>query len=84
VTIFGFNQESLERHGVTEQECLQALADAMKIEVEESESADGNPRSMWVCKTQPGRLLEVGVEYMGGMDWVYHADNAQAQYRNKY
>ena len=84
MTIFGFNHDSLDRHSISEQECLQVLADPLKVEVEEGESDDENPRSMWVGKTQQDRLLEVGVEYMDGMDWIYHADNAQAQYRAIY
>ncbi len=82
--IFGFNHDSLDRNGVSEQECLQALADPLKIEVEEDESESGNPRSMWVGKTQLDRLLEVGVEYLEDMDWIYHANNAQAKYRERY
>jgi hypothetical protein len=39
---------------------------------------------MWIGKTQLERMLEVGVEYMDGMDWIYHADNAQARFRTKY
>lgn len=84
MTIFGFNHDSLDRNGVSEQECLEVLADPLKIEVDEGESLDENPRSMWVGKTQLNRLLEIGVEYMDGMDWIYHADNAQAQYQIRY
>ena len=84
MTIFGFNHDSLERHGIFELECLEVLADPFKVEVEEGESDDENPRVMWFGKTRLGRLLEIGVEYMEGMDWIYHANNAQAQYRAKY
>ncbi len=84
MAIFGFNDESLDRHGVSHQECLEVLADPTKIEIDEGESADGFPRIMWVGMTFLNRLLEVGVEYMPDMDWIYHADNAQAKYRNKY
>lgn len=84
MTIFGFNHDSLDRHGVSEQECLQALDDPLRLEVEEGESDSENPRIMWVCKTDLERLLEIGVEYLEDMDWIYHADNAQAKYRRLY
>ena len=84
MVIFGFNHESLDRNGVSEEECMQVLADPLKVEVEEDQSTGGNPRSMWVGRTCLERLLEVGVEYLESMDWIYHADNAQAQYRRKY
>jgi hypothetical protein len=35
MSIFGFNDESLDRHGVSHQECLEVLADPTKIEVDE-------------------------------------------------
>lgn len=52
--IFGFNYESLDRHGVTAQECLEALADPLKVEVEEGESANQNPRSI-LGRQKPSR-----------------------------
>lgn len=82
--IFGFNHDSLDKNGVSEQECLQALADPLKVEVEEDESVSGNPRSIWVGKTHQDRLLEVGVEYLEHTDWIYHANNAQSKYRELY
>ncbi|HEY9871323.1 MAG TPA: hypothetical protein V6D08_19345 [Candidatus Obscuribacterales bacterium] len=54
--IFGSNHDSLSKNGVTGQECLQALSDPLKVEVEESDSESGNPRSMWVGKTHLDRL----------------------------
>lgn len=39
---------------------------------------------MWVGKTHLERLLEVGVEYLEGMDWIYHANSAQSKYRRQY
>jgi hypothetical protein len=84
LTIFGFNDESLTRHGVTQQECLQALADPLAIDIEEPDSADENTRIMWVGKTHTERTLEVGVEYLDGMDWIYHANDAQNDYKQEY
>jgi hypothetical protein len=82
MVIFGFNQDSLKRHNVTERECLEALADEQ--EVDDGESRDGNPTVMWLGMTMAGRLLEVGVEYLPSMDWVYHADDARSHYRKRY
>ncbi len=84
MAILGFNNESLVRHRVTQRECIEALADPCVVEVDESESNSGNPRVMWVGKTNLERLLEVGVEYLEGMDWIYHANNAQNKYRRQY
>lgn len=84
LAILGFNNESLVRHGVTQRECIEALADPCVVEVEEGESNSGNPRIMWVGRTQLERLLEVGIEYLDDMDWIYHADNAQSKYRHQY
>lgn len=84
MAILGFNSDSLVRHGVTPQECMEALADPCVIEVDESENKSGNPRIMWVGKTQLERMLEVGVEYLDDMDWIYHANNAQSKYKSRY
>ncbi len=84
MTIFGFNYESLNRHQISDKECLEALADPDKIEIEQSESEDGNPRSMWLGKTNSERLIEVGVEYMEEMDWIYHANKVKAKYKAFY
>lgn len=81
---FEFNHDSLLRHDVTEHEIKQAIADPFVIDVEEGFSKSGFPRVMWVGYTESGRLLEVGIEYKENCDFVYHADNAQAKYRQLY
>ncbi len=46
MAILGFNSESLVRHGVTQRECIEALADPCVVEVDEGESNSGNPSAM--------------------------------------
>jgi uncharacterized DUF497 family protein len=81
---YGFNDDSLDRHGVTHEECIEALADMLKVDEEQTESKQGNPRIMWVGMTRLDRLLEVGVEYLQDMEFIYHANSAQAKYRKLY
>ncbi len=57
-----FNDESLNRHKVTHEECYQVLADPTKLEYDPGVSKDGNPRKMYVGYTLLDRRLEVGVE----------------------
>jgi len=84
MSIIGFNQDSLKRHKISERECYEALSDECRQEVEYGESKNGNPTIMWLGITHRGRLLEVGVEYLPGMDWAFHIDDAKAHYRKMY
>jgi len=84
MAIFGFNNHSLKRHKVKPLECLQALADPNKKEGLISESSNGNPTIIWIGSTMAGRLLEVGVEYLEDMDWIFHADSVGSHYKKLY
>ncbi len=84
MVIFAFNEDSLKRHRVTQRECLEALVDPVKLLASSDESKAGNPTTIWVGMTTKGRLLEVGVEYLEDMDWIYHANSARIHYRRAY
>jgi hypothetical protein len=56
----------------------------IKKEVITGESRNGNPTSIWVGTTMAGRLLEIGVEYLEDMDWIYHANSVSSHYRKLY
>jgi hypothetical protein len=84
MAIFGFNNHSLRRHKVKPRECMQALADPNKKEAQISESKNGNPTIIWIGGTMAGRLLEVGVEYLEDMDWIFHANFARSHYKKLY
>ena len=84
MTIFGFNNHSLKRHKVKPLECLYALADPNRKEGLIGESNNDNPTIIWIGATMTGRLLEVGVEYLEDMDWIYHADSARSHYKKLY
>lgn len=81
--IFSFNNNSLSRHNVSQQEILEALEDPYKIEVETGEY-ESNPTSLWIGKTFTERLLEVGVEYLEDSNHIYHAAKARAKFAVKY
>lgn len=81
--IISFNDNSLNRHGVTHREALEALGDPFKVEVITGEH-NGNPTSIWVGKTLGERLLEVGVEYLKDCEHIYHVSKARATYAVEY
>lgn len=84
-SIFTFNHDSLTRHNVTTDEIYQALADPAVLPVDEEPNRDDNPRVMWIGQTETNRLLEIGIEYIDGkFDFIYHANNAQAKYKQAY
>jgi hypothetical protein len=39
---------------------------------------------IWVGMADTGRLLEIGVEYLINMDWIYHANTARNYYKKVY
>jgi|GEM_PF-3490085 len=81
-----FNDTGLRKNGITREQVLQALGDTFVIDIPELvDSKRNNPRSMWVGKTYAEQLLEIGIEYLDENEWyIYHADNAQAKYKNAY
>jgi len=74
-----YNYESLDKHGVTEQEADEVYATGKDFDLEPSSS--GNDRIMVVGWTAAGRLLEVGIEYMPhGHDHIFHTSDATKPY----
>ena len=84
MTILTFNDDSLERGGVTREEAIEVLDDPMTVDDEEGESYQGNPRVMYVGKTLSERLLEIGVEYKEYETHIYHGRKASLRMRAKY
>jgi hypothetical protein len=75
-----YNYESLDRHGITEQEADEVYATGKDFDLEPS--ASGNDRIMVVGWTSSGRLLEIGIEYLPhGHDHMFHASDATKSYR---
>jgi hypothetical protein len=75
-----YNCESLDRHGITEQEADEVYATGKDYDMEPSNS--GNDRIMLVGWTSGVRLLEIGVEYMPhGHDHIFHTSDATKFYR---
>lgn len=85
MTIWSYNQKSLKKHSLTRWELADALRDPLLVEVNQSDSDSGNPRSMCVCMLNTATLLEIGIEFMeGDHNHVYHANSARSHYRKLY
>lgn len=75
-----YNHESLDKHGITEEEADEVYATGKDFDL--PPSGDGNDRIMVVGLTAIGRLLEVGIEYFpSGDEHIFHASEATKQYR---
>jgi uncharacterized DUF497 family protein len=84
MTLLTYNDDSFKRALVSLDEVKEALDDPLVLEVEEGESASGNPTVIYVGKTQTERLLEIGVEYKEFETHIYHARKANAKFRKLY
>ncbi len=87
--IIGYNMESLDGWGITTEQVDYVLAQynqgtELTKPIEFGESDNGNSTVLYVGFDQFGELLEVGVEYLDDMDWVYHARKAISSNRDKY
>jgi len=75
-----YNHDSLDRHGVSEQDVDEVYANGKDFDM--SSSVKGNDRIMVVGWTSAGRLLEVGIEYLAdGDEYIFHAMEATQYYR---
>ena len=75
-----YNHESLDKHGVTEQEADEVYATGKDFDMTASDN--GNDRIMVVGWTAHGRPLEVGIEYLeNGNEHIFHACEATKHYR---
>lgn len=75
-----YNYDSLDKHGVTEEEADEVYASGKDFDLEPS--SDGNDRLMIVGWTSRGRLLEIGIEYLAsGNEHIFHAIDATKYYR---
>ena len=80
-----YNNKSLAKHNVTQQEVDQVVASFRSVWIPMSKSTRGFERVMIVGFTNSGRLLEVGVELFLNDDLHYfHADNATKVYKREY
>lgn len=89
---YTFNMDSLNRHGVTQEECLQVILAADTCWFEESQSVRGNDRVMYVGRAESeSRILEVGVEFIDEkeelqqdeIEHIYHAMKARTASKRK-
>jgi hypothetical protein len=78
-------RESALKHGITEIEILEVLADqSLTKPFEMHEDKWGNPQEMLVGFTQASVLLEIAVRYTEGWDEIFHANRVSAPYRKLY
>lgn len=77
MTITGYDNAAL-KHGITQEEIeyVSAHYPWRTKEVNNGESVTGNPTATFVGATWTGKMIEYSVEYLEGMNWVYHADVA--------
>lgn len=74
-----YNHESLDRHGISEQEVDEVYSTGKDFDM--SSSTNGNDRIMVVGWTSFGRLLEIGIEYLTNTDeYIFHAMDATRYY----
>ncbi|MBI5173505.1 MAG: hypothetical protein HY986_11515 [Candidatus Melainabacteria bacterium] len=76
--------DSAFKHGLTEAQIEQALADPLRIYEELEDDEEGNPQDMTIGKTHAEVILEVGVKYKPAEECVFHADEANAQRKDRY
>lgn len=72
------------KHGITEGEIREALADKFRRNFEVNEDEYGNPQDMAVGHTQRGVLLEIGICYKALTDIIFHASKVTAHYKRLY
>ncbi|MBS1998746.1 MAG: hypothetical protein JSS86_20620 [Cyanobacteria bacterium SZAS LIN-2] len=72
------------KHGLTEDEILQALADPFRVYEELLDDDDGNAQDLTIGKTHAEVLLEIGVKYTCDNEFVFHADQANARRKDYY
>lgn len=76
--------QSAFKHGLTEAEIRQALADPLRIYEELEEDEDGNAQDLTIGKNHAEVILEVGVKSTEDDDFVFHADEANAMRKDAY
>ncbi len=78
--ILSYNQYSLRKHNVSEQEIDEVLDAEHTVDCELPDSRRGNQRTMLVGFTLQARLLEIGIEFLPDRDHVFHTDDATKRY----
>ena len=84
---YGYNDESLKRHGVSRTDINEVLdvENPTKRNFDLALSLDEDPRTMFVGFNLAGRLLEVGVEFIGvNYAYLFHAQTVSPKYRKLY
>jgi hypothetical protein len=78
-------KESALKHGITETDIRQVLADPITVRYFAiHEDSFGNPQDMVVGFTQSGVLVEIGVKYTDDFDIVFHANRVSRRFRALY
>ncbi len=76
--------DSAFKHGLSEDQIRQSLADPLRLYEELPDDEDGNPQDLTIGKTHAEVVLEVGVKYKDDHDCVFHADEANAKRKDTY
>ena len=79
-----YNTQSLIKHSVTAMEVDEVLSDRRTIWLDLGSSRDGNDRLMFIGLTKAARALEVGIEFIGEDEYVFHAMAAREQYLKEF
>jgi uncharacterized DUF497 family protein len=75
-----YNSDSLAKHHITTTEVDEVLNDSRTIWLDIGTSPNGNDRLMFIGLTKVARALEIGVELIGGDEYVFHAMDAGKHY----
>jgi hypothetical protein len=82
--IVRWNQESLNRHGVAQQEVLEALADSMTRYFEPNKEYE-TYCEIGVGFTSSNRLIEFGISYLTNNEVsIFHAQSVSPEYKKLY
>ncbi len=79
-----FDEFNIKKNRVTTEEILEVFESDFSIEVGLIPNERGNVRVMIIGWTFSGRILEVGVEYFGDMEHIFHAMNAGKEYKRDF
>jgi hypothetical protein len=76
--------EAALKHGITQRQIREALADRLRRNFEIHQDEHGNPQDMVVGHTESEVLLEIGICYRATTDVIFHANKVTAHYKRLY
>ena len=81
-----FDDENLQKHGVSRQEVLEVLESDLSFAEEMTSSDRGNDRALVIGWTYCGKILELGIEYFDDVDreHIFHAMKAGPKHRQEF